>query len=252
MLIEQAANLILDSNYAVALTGAGISTPSGIPDFRSNEGGLWQEYDPMQVASLSVFRIQPQKFYEWFRPLTKKIINAEPNAAHIALANLENQGVLKSIITQNIDGLHQKSGSKFVLEVHGTMKTLSCVLCYTQYPVSEFSGPFITQGIIPQCPKCQGILKPDAILFEEQLPRKTWLKVEEEIKKCDLLLVAGSSLEVFPVARLPYQAVSQGAKLIIINKQETYIDSRADVVLHEDVAEALPGISEILNNVRSV
>lgn len=252
MLIEQAASLIHNAKYAVALTGAGISTPSGIPDFRSAKGGLWQEYDPMQVASLSVFRVQPQKFYEWFRPLTKKIIEAEPNAAHHVLATLESLGVLKSITTQNIDGLHQKAGSKVVFEVHGTMKTLTCVLCYTQYPVNDFSEAYIINGTIPQCPKCQGVLKPDAILFEEQLPRKTWLRVEDEIKKCDLLLVAGSSLEVFPVARLPYQAVHRGAKLIIINIQETYIDSRADVVLHEDVAEALPSIMELLRNVRSV
>ena len=252
MLIEQAANLISNSKYTVALTGAGISTPSGIPDFRSDEGGLWQQYDPMQVASLSIFRIQPQKFYQWFRPLTKKIIDAKPNVAHYALAHLESLGVLKSIITQNIDGLHQKAGSEFVLEVHGTARTLTCVLCYSQYPVSDFIDPYINRGIMPQCPKCQGVLKPNAILFEEQLPRKTWLMVEDEIKKCDVLLIAGSSLEVFPVARLPYQAVNQGAKLIIINKQDTYIDSRADVVLHEDVAEALPSIAELLKNVRSI
>ena len=182
----------------------------------------------------------------------KKMIDAEPNAAHIALADMDEIGLLKSVVTQNIDGLHQKAGSKQVFEVHGTINTLTCVLCYTQYPVEEFSDPYIRHGIIPECPKCQGVLKPDAILFEEQLPRKTWLKVEEQIKQCDLLLIAGSSLEVFPVARLPYNAVTQGAALIIINNQETYIDSRADVVIHQDVAEALPNIAEFLKNVRTI
>ena len=249
MLIKQAAKIIRASKYAVALTGAGISTPSGIPDFRSNNGGLWHRFNPMEVASLSIFRVKPERFYNWFRPLTKQILTAEPNEAHKALAHLETQGKLKSVITQNIDGLHQKSGSGVVLEVHGTIYTLTCVSCYANFPVSQFSDAYINTGAIPHCPNCENILKPDAILFEEQLPQKTWQMVENEIIKCDLLIVVGSSLEVFPVARLPFKIVNQGGKLIIINKQETYIDSRADVVLHRDAAEILP---LIVNRVRDV
>jgi NAD-dependent deacetylase len=250
MLIEQAARLILTSKYAVALTGAGVSTPSGIPDFRSNTGGLWHKYNPMEVASISIFRVKPERFFEWFRPLTKLILEAEPNKAHLALAKMESLGLLKSIITQNIDGLHHKAGSKRIFEVHGTLNSLTCVACYNQYSVNDFCEPYINDGIIPRCPICGGILKPDAILFEEQLPKETWLQVEKEIKKCDLLIVLGSSLEVVPVARLPYQAVNRGAKLIVINNQETYIDSRADVVLNKDVAIALPSITEHLKDVR--
>jgi NAD-dependent deacetylase len=244
MLIEQAARLFAESKYAVALTGAGISTPSGIPDFRSSRDGLWEKYNPMEVASLSAFRVQPEKFYEWFRPLTRTIIDAKPNPAHNAMAELERIGLLKETITQNIDGLHQKAGSTVVHEVHGTLQTLTCVSCYTKHDADDLVEPFITRGEIPHCTECGSILKPDAILFEEQLPFRTWLAVEEAVKNCDLMLVAGSSLEVVPVARLPYEAVSQGAKLIVVNNQQTYIDSRAEVVINKDVADVLPAIVE--------
>jgi len=252
MLIEKAADLILSSKHAVALTGAGISTPSGIPDFRSIKDGLWQKYNPMEVASLSVFRLRPERFFEWFRPLTRQITSALPNKAHTALSTMQSLGLLKSIVTQNIDGLHQKAGSTSVLEVHGTLNTLTCVNCYTTFESGEFLESYIDFGAIPKCKECQGILKPDVILFEEQLPHQTWLKVEQEVNKCDLMIVAGSSLEVIPVARLPYQAASKGAKLVIINNQETYIDSKADVVLHEDVAIVLPKILEHISDVRTL
>ncbi|MFN2144871.1 MAG: SIR2 family NAD-dependent protein deacylase, partial [Anaerolineales bacterium] len=132
MLIEKAAQCFSESHYAIALTGAGISTPSGIPDFRSSHDGLWEKYNPMEVASLTAFRLRPEKFYQWFRPLTRTIIEAEPNPAHLALADLEKHGILKEIITQNIDGLHQKAGAKVVHEVHGTLRSLTCVSCYSK------------------------------------------------------------------------------------------------------------------------
>jgi NAD-dependent deacetylase len=250
MLIDKAASLFLESNYAVALTGAGISTPSGIPDFRSSQDGLWEKYNPMEVASLSAFRVRPEKFYEWFRPLTRTIVEAAPNPAHLALAELERMGILKEIITQNIDGLHQKAGAKEVHEIHGTSRTLTCVSCYTKHRAETFMDAFINNGEIPYCTKCGSILKPDAILFEEQLPVETWRRVENAIKHCDLLLVAGSSLEVVPVARLPYEAITRGAKLIVVNNQKTYIDSRAEVVINDDVADVLPAIVERINDER--
>jgi NAD-dependent deacetylase len=247
MLIEQAARLFSESKYAVALTGAGISTPSGIPDFRSSKDGLWTKYNPMEVASLSAFRVRPEKFYDWFRPLTRTIIEAKPNPAHYALAALEKQGILREIITQNIDGLHQKAGATTVLEVHGTLRTLTCVSCYTKHKASTLVEAFIEKGEIPRCTECSSILKPDAILFEEQLPVATWMAVERAVENCDLMLVAGSSLEVFPVARLPYEAISRGAKLIIVNNEKTYIDPRAEVVINQDVADILPAIVELIN-----
>lgn len=244
MLIEHAAELLSKSEYAIVLTGAGISTPSGIPDFRSSRGGLWSKYDPMLVASLSAFRIWPEKFYQFFRPLTRAIFDALPNAAHLALADLEKQGIVKEIITQNVDGLHQKAGSAIVHEVHGTVYSLTCVNCYTKYEASSVIEAFIEKGEIPHCTKCGSILKPDTVLSEEQLPIRVWKSADKAVKKCDLMLVAGSSLEAFPVARLPYDAINRGAKLIIINNEKTYIDPRADVVINKDVAEALPAIVE--------
>lgn len=246
MSIKDAASLLKKARYAVVLTGAGISTPSGIPDFRSTENGLWQKFNPMEVASLTAFRVHPEKFFSWFRPLAKQIFDAQPNPAHIALARLEQAGYVKEIITQNIDGLHQRAGSKCIHEVHGTLTTLTCGSCFEIYQANEFIQPFIEKGEIPKCKKCNNNLKPNAILFEEQLPLQTWLVVEEAIEKCDLLLVAGSSLEVVPVARLPYQAVSHGARLIIVNHTKTYIDSRADIVFNQDVVDVLPFIADEL------
>ena len=246
MQIDRAAKLLENSHHAIILSGAGISTPSGIPDFRSTENGLWKKYNPFEVASLSAFRVNPTRFFEWFRPLTKQILEAKPNEAHLAVSKLEAQGIIKAVITQNIDILHQKAGSKNVLEVHGTLNSMTCVSCYTKYSSTQFLDEYINQGKIPHCPKCGGILKPDAILFEEQLPKNIWKLAESEIKKSDLMIVVGSSLEVVPVANLPYQIVSTGGKLIIINKQPTYIDSRADAVLHQDVIDALPKLLEKL------
>ncbi|MEJ2757824.1 MAG: NAD-dependent deacylase [Anaerolineales bacterium] len=242
MLVGKAASILKSASYAVALTGAGISTPSGIPDFRSEETGLWTQVNPIEVASLSTFRVSPEKFFSWFRPLTKQIVEAQPNPAHQALAELENAGLIKTVITQNIDGLHQKAGSKHVLEVHGSLNTVTCGSCYKKYPTSICLEKFIDQGIIPICPSCGGILKPDAILFGEQLPTKTWQNVKNEIKKSDMMLVVGSSLEVFPVAKLPYNVVSSGGKIVIINNQHTYLDERAEVVFHQDAAITLPKI----------
>lgn len=244
MQIDRAAELLGKAHHAIVLTGAGISTPSGIPDFRSSETGLWNKYNPFEVASLSAFRVNPTRFFEWFRPLTKQIVEAVPNEAHIAISTLEEKGFIKAVVTQNIDILHQKAGSKHVLEVHGTLNSMTCVSCYTNYPSSRFLDEYIEAGKIPHCPKCGSILKPDAILFEEQLPKSIWKLAEKEIKKSDLMIVIGSSLEVVPVANLPYQIVSAGGKLIIINKQSTYIDPRADAVLHLNVVDALPMLAE--------
>ena len=242
--IRRAAELLKACKYGVALTGAGISTPSGIPDFRSTGSGLWNRFDPFEVASLSAFRYHPERFFDWMRALAQDIVQAEPNPAHIALAQLEAAGSIRTIITQNIDGLHQRAGSRCVLEVHGTLYTLTCIGCYRQYDANGFLQPYLTAGIIPRCPECNQILKPDVILFEEQLPLQTWLKAQEACRNSDLILIAGSSLEVVPVAGLPMQALQNGARLIIVNHMSTYLDVRADVLFRQDVAEILPCIFE--------
>jgi len=246
--IRQAATLCNKSKFIVALTGAGSSTPSGIPDFRSSGSGLWTRYLPMEIASLSAFRQDPERFYQWLRPLASHMLAAQPNAAHLALAQFEKQNYLKTIITQNIDGLHQRAGSTHVLQVHGTLNTLTCIGCYQQVSAEKYATPFIEQGTIPYCESCGNFLKPDVVLFEEQLPAQIWLKARQETDACDLMIVAGTSLVVSPVAQLPERALKNGAKIIIINKSPTYMDSHADVLLQGDVADIIPAIvAEVLN-----
>jgi NAD-dependent deacetylase len=249
-LIQKASQLIHEATYPVALTGAGISTPSGIPDFRSPGSGIWTKYSPMEVASLSAFRYHPQRFYEWIRPFVKNLFQAAPNPAHHALARLEEGNRLRSVITQNIDALHQKAGSNQVLEVHGTFQTLTCLGCYRQIQATDqLFRDFIEEEKNPHCPYCDNLLKPDIILYEEQLPVQTWKKVRNEINQCDLMLVLGSSLTVTPVCDLPLTALGKGAKLIIVNQANTHLDHLANVFLQGDLEELLPLIADkVLND----
>lgn len=242
--IQQAANMLLRSNHAVALTGAGISTPSGIPDFRSPDSGLWEKHDPMAVASLIGFRHRPDLFYQWLAPLAKTLMTAQPNPAHYALAKLETLGILKSVITQNIDLLHSKAGSKTVYEVHGHVREATCISCFTVYQAEPFMKEYLESGgtKILRCPSCGGVLKPNVILFGEQLPLNVFNAAKREIQQCDMMVIAGSSLEVYPVADMPRQARAAGAKLILINLSETDYDRVADVTIHGDVADFLPRI----------
>src|SRR4030042_5462781 len=200
--INSAAQLIKKSHCTIALTGAGISTPSGIPDFRSPGVGIWTHIEPMEVASLSAFRHEPEKFYKWFRPLASLMFSAKPNPAHLALARLQSAGYVSTIITQNIDGLHRRAGAENVLEVHGTLDTLTCTNCYHQVASSTILEEYINNSTLPLCQHCGSILKPDVILYEEQLPIQTWIKAEEACRNCELMLVAGTSLEVMPSAKV--------------------------------------------------
>lgn len=242
--IEQTAELLRLARKAVMLSGAGISTRSGIPDFRSEGTGLWARDEPLEVASLSSFRTRPELFYQWFHPLAGRIFAAQPNPAHLAAARLENEGHLKTIITQNIDMLHQKAGARRVIEVHGTLRTLTCTQCFRKADSMDHLPAYLASGQVPVCRRCGGILKPDVILFGEQLPQKAWREAETACCDCDLLLVAGSSLEVLPVASLPMTALDHGAHLVIINQTPTYINVRSDVAMIGDVAELLPRITE--------
>lgn len=236
--------LMRHSRHIIILTGAGYSTPSGIPDFRSSGSGLWTKYLPMEVASLSTFRYNPELFFNWLHPLASHMLLAKPNQAHLALARLEAAGIIKTVITQNIDGLHHRAGSKNVLEVHGTFNTLTCVGCFKRFAASQVIEPYLATCAIPRCPQCGAILKPDIILFEEQLPMQTWRAAEKACSACDLILVAGTSLEVMPSARLPVDALSHGARLALINQSETYIDERADIILRGNVADIVPLIAK--------
>ncbi len=241
--LDLAAELIRESTYCVALTGAGISTPSGIPDFRTPGSGIWTKYNPMEVASLSAFRYHPTRFYTWLRPFVSCLFQAEPNPAHKALAELEHNQILKSIITQNIDGLHQKAGSERVIEVHGTFLTLTCLGCYQQLQATDqFLSDFLAGDHNPSCPNCGNLLKPDIILYEEQLPAHQWKAAREEVRACDLLIILGSSLTVTPTCDLPYTAIAQGAHIIILNRMGTHLDQQADLSIQGDLETILPKI----------
>lgn len=242
--IRAAAEIIHASESTVVLTGAGISTPSGIPDFRSEESGLWTEYDPFEVASLVSFRQDPQKFYNWIRPLAYQISVAHPNPAHLSLADLERLGRIQVIVTQNIDGLHQRAGSQNVLEVHGSWRRLTCTACFRSFDSNRFMLPFLNKGRIPYCLNCGCVLKPDLILMGEQLPTKIWMNAAHASRSCEVMVIAGSSLEVNPVAGLPLQALANNSKLIIINRSATYLDKHAALVINDDVARILPKIFE--------
>ena len=241
--IERALSLLAGAQHAIALTGAGISTPSGIPDFQSANSGLWQNADPFEVASIHAFRRRPQDFYNWIQPITKLTLDAEPNPAHLALAQLEQGNRLRCIITQNVDMLHGKAGSSTVHEVHGHFREMTCLRCYTVYPSAAHLDLFVATGEIPYCDGCGGILKPNVILIGEQLPVRILNEAKKQTRQCDLMIVVGSSLEMAPAGDLPALAVETGAQLIIINLEPTHLDHLADVVISGDVVDVLPKLA---------
>lgn len=202
----------------------------------------------MKVASIEVFRNQPERFFEWLHPLAEKIHQARPNPAHHALAELGRRGHLQSVITQNIDGLHTVAGSRDVLEIHGSLQRLLCLRCSTTYDSHAYIQPFIEDRVFPKCQTCGGMLKPDAVLFGELLPQAVWLAAEQASRSCDLMLIVGSSLDVFPANRLPSVALDNGSCIIVINHSRTYMDRQAMHVFREDAADVLPRIaSEVIN-----
>lgn len=235
-----------ESRYIVALTGAGISTPSGIPDFRSADSGLWEQVDPMAVASIYAFRQRPQAFYDWIYPLAQQILRAQPNAAHEALAQMEAKGPLKSVITQNIDLLHARAGSNALYEVHGHMREVTCLACHKLYSGESVLREFLDTGVAPSCPSCGDVLKPNVILFGELLPVDVLNQAQQQAQRCDLMIVAGSSLEVMPAGDLPVVAKKTGARLIFVNLSETHLDYLADVVIRADVVDVLPRLAAAL------
>lgn len=245
-LYQKAAGILRGSSKTVALSGAGISTPSGIPDFRSPGSGLWEKVDPIEVATIDAFRRNPEKFYQFMGPLAKVVAGAAPNPAHTTLAGWESAGRLHSVVTQNIDNLHQRAGSKNVLELHGNGDRARCMKCGKPY-TSEDIKKKLENGEVPYCDcEQQGIIKPDVVLFGEQLPFGTLMQAQQDAEECDAMIVVGSSLTVAPASMLPQMACQYGAKLIVINLQDTYVDSLASVVIKEKVEVALPLINELL------
>jgi NAD-dependent deacetylase len=238
--IERAADILRRSTHAMALTGAGMSTGSGIPDFRSPRSGLWDTVNPLDVATIHAFRRNPQAFYDWLRPLASAVLNAEPNPAHVALAEMCEMGFLKAIVTQNIDGLHQRASAGVVFELHGNVRRAVCMRCYETAPVERFIGALLESGAVPRCERCSGVMKPNTILYGEQLPAREVLAAERAARESDVMIVAGSSLRALPAGNLPQLTLQNGGSLIFVNLGTTHLDALADVVIRADVVHALP------------
>ncbi len=239
-LFEAARALIAEARRVVALTGAGISTPSGIPDFRSPESGLWSEHDPMEVATISAFRRDPARFFEWLRPLARKTRAARPNPAHLALAALQKHGRLGPIITQNIDGLHEAAGSTLVLALHGHSRTATCLDCGAGHDRKVVEAA-MERSALPVCRGCgSNLVKPDVVLFGEYLPEDVFARAQAACSTADLMIIAGSSLEVFPANNLPALVLQNGGSLLIVNRGPTQRDAQARVKIEGPVEEILP------------
>ncbi len=223
----------------MALTGAGISVPSGIPDFRTPGKGIWEHVDPMEVAHIDAFRSDPARFWSFYRPRLQSLDGVGPNPAHETLAELERRGLLEAVVTQNIDMLHTKAGSERVIEVHGSIRSASCQGCDATYELAAVEALFDEEGIAV-CRVCTSLVKPDVVLFGEFLPAEAMAEAESLASRAELLLCVGSSLEVHPIAALPAVTIARGGKVAIVTKGPTPYDSDAEVRLQGDVADELP------------
>jgi NAD-dependent protein deacetylase/lipoamidase len=236
------AELIRESASVVALTGAGISVPSGIPDFRSPGSGLWENVDPMKVAHISAFHRDPEEFWRFYGQRFQTLEDKQPNGAHAALAKLERAGMLDAVITQNIDRLHAKAGTRELIEVHGTIDHSSCLSCGERYPLADVRARQLADaGGVPRC-DCGLPLKPDVVLFGELLPERALRRAEELASGADLMLCVGSSLEVYPVAELPAMTLIAGGRVAIVTRSTTPFDSRAAVRCDGDVVDELGAV----------
>jgi NAD-dependent deacetylase len=240
------AELLRESECTVALTGAGISVPSGIPDFRTPGEGIWEKVDPMEVAHIDAFRRDPARFWGFYRQRLKMLSDVEPNGAHEALAELELRGLLEAVITQNIDTLHAKGGSERVIEVHGSIRTSSCQACGEEFDTARIEELFDEDGAAV-CSKCDGPVKPDVVLFGELLPAEAMAEAEALAERADLMLCIGSSLEVFPVAGLPSVTLRSGGGIAVITIGPTPFDANAVVRMDGDVVADLEAVLAALD-----
>lgn len=246
--LQDAIELMQQANSIVALTGAGISTESGIPDFRS-PGSIWQIEQPVSYFDFLHKPEARQKYWQTRRNLSGQVAAAQPNAAHQALVELERRGVLLGIITQNFDGLHHDAGNQAerIVEIHGTSRAAACTLCGTRSSMAALQQRIDAGEIDPRCPDCGGYLKSATILFGQRVPETALTRAKELAASCDLFLVVGSSLKVTPAATLPRLALNRDVPFIIINLQATPLDDFADVVIHEKAGLILPQLVASLN-----
>ncbi len=241
--VQDAAELMKHAQRIVALTGAGISTESGIPDFRS-PGSIWQQQPPVSYQDFISKPEARQLYWQTRRTLSGKVQAAQPNAAHMALADLERKGRLLGIVTQNFDGLHHDAGNnpRNIVELHGTSRAAACTTCGQRSSIQKLQRHIDAGEIDPVCPDCGGFLKAATILFGQRVPDKELLQARELALSCDLFLVVGSSLKVLPAATLPRFALKNDVPLIIINLQPTHLDDYAEIVINEKAGVALPPI----------
>jgi NAD-dependent deacetylase len=239
--IDALAELLRENRPCVVLTGAGISTESGIPDFRS-PSGIWTKYDPMEYAHIDAFRRDPERVWEFYGLRLGVLGEAQPNAGHLALAELEERGWVRGVITQNIDRLHERAGSRTLVEVHGSIRTSSCLHCGTVVPLEDV----VRLLPVPHCPSCGDVLKPDVVMFGELLPAAQIARAEHLAREAGVLLVVGSSLEVYPVAGLPSETLAHGGRLAIVNRGTTPFDVDAAVVVDGGAGEALAALADRL------
>lgn len=247
--LERIAADLLANKHVVILTGAGVSTPSGIPDFRS-KGGLWERYDPDVYANLLVFWDDPSYYWEMARETTPLILNAKPNIIHESIVELENLGIVDAVITQNIDFLHQRAGSKKVVEVHGTYETVTCMKCTKKMKRTGIVDQLESTGTPPLCP-CGGILAPDVILFNQPLDPGMMQAATTFSLNCKSMVVIGSSLVVSPANTLPFLAQRNGAMIYIFNNSSTCFDSEADGIILGNAEETIPKLVKIIKDKKS-
>ncbi len=243
---EAVAATLRDANHPVALTGAGVSTASGIPDFRS-EGGIWEQFDPAEFQ-YSRFQRDPAGFWRLRTELHDAVYGdgIEPNAAHTALAALESRGHLRALITQNIDGLHEQAGAESLIEIHGNGDRVICTDCGRRSPMKPIKQRVAAGELPPLCEVCDGVLKPDVVLFGEQLSKPLLQRAKHHARESDMFLAVGSSLRVEPAASLPRIAARNGATLVVVNLESTPVSSMATYDIRADVTEALPAIEQFV------
>jgi NAD-dependent deacetylase len=240
------ARLLRESRSTVALTGAGISVPSGIPDFRSPGTGIWENVDPFEVATIDAFHRDTKRFWDFYRPRFETLGDKRPNRAHEALAELERRGLLEAVVTQNVDRLHRKAGNERLIEVHGSIASSSCTTCGASWPLEEVEALFDEEGIAV-CSGCMGKVKPDVVLFGELLPEAAMDEARMLAAGADLILCVGSSLEVHPVAGLPELTLAAGGSVAVVTKGPTPYDGDAAVRMHGDVVEEMTAVLAALD-----
>ncbi|HEY3086224.1 MAG TPA: NAD-dependent deacylase [Candidatus Dormibacteraeota bacterium] len=246
MTVQRAAELLSGGRKGLALTGAGVSAESGIPTFRG-EGGLWTKFDPVKVSSIDTFLADPSGYWQAAKERGNIALAAKPNPAHEALAAMEAAGRLVAVVTQNTDGLHQAAGTRHVIELHGSGRTVECLECGRREPRAEVQARLDVE-MPPRCRHCgSGLLKPTVVLFGEAMPAAAVQEAYALAEQAEVMLVVGSSLVVYPAADIPLVAIRAGARMVVVNAEPTPFDRLAEVVIHGRAGEVLPEIAALMS-----